>query len=302
MIEKAREPMRIRLFATCVVNKTRLVALDRMLRSLEAAERNLRGRAELQLSLMLQCLRQEDIRSIPFPIPGFVTIIFVENMIPLSTARNRLLEAASRAQPFDNNSLVGFPDDDCWYPEGVLETIVNGFDKDPVLDFWFCRYSSSPELITWTDFAQERRATMRHLVRNASSITIFLRGSLLAALGGFDESLGLGTSNPGAEDIDLAIAGLIKANRCYFLDKALIGHMDKSRNRQNRGRNLQSSLVVLARYSCKGTLWELVRKIMIGVYFCVRGEMPVRQFLSALRVVFNICNANRTGVRTTAIG
>jgi len=274
--------MKLRLFATCVVSAERLIALERLLRSLETAARNLAGRADVELSLLIQGSAAPEGDGIALSTPAFVKTSRTPEVVPLSVARNRLLDAASRARAFDDDCLVAFPDDDCWYPEGALEKVVEAFVGDPSLDFWFCRYGSSPTPVAEVDFAAAAPAKLRHVVRNAASITIFFRGGLFAALGGFDEDLGLGTRHPGGEDVDIAIAAWLRARRSRFLDEALIGHLDKSRNRRNRGRNFEAGLVMLARYAGSGAFCELARKLMVGACLCARGELSLSQFWRAL--------------------
>lgn len=56
---------------------------------------------------------------------------------------------------------------------------------------------------------------------------MFLRASLAAQLGHFDETLGLGTPAGSGEDTDYAMRAWHMARRTLYYDAPLIGHRDK---------------------------------------------------------------------------
>jgi ADP-heptose:LPS heptosyltransferase/glycosyltransferase involved in cell wall biosynthesis len=120
--------------------------------------------------------------------------------------------------------IVAFPDDDCWYPSwflrkgiGLLETtgaeLVSGRIADEYGRSINGRYASRPSYIT-------RRSVW---ITQAEAATLYKR-VLLEQLGGFDETLGLGSSAQwqAAEGPHLILAALEKGLVCYF-DPSLYG-------------------------------------------------------------------------------
>jgi glycosyltransferase involved in cell wall biosynthesis len=104
----------------------------------------------------------------------------------LSRARNVGLAQVS-------GEIVAFPDDDCWYPSGVLEAVAKQFDADANLSGLTGRSVDKDG-----QDSQGRWAT-RPLSINpfnvwvcATSYTIFLRASVVAG-NRFDETLGVGS-------------------------------------------------------------------------------------------------------------
>lgn len=273
--------MHIVLISTCVVSPDRVAMLDRMLASTARAQTRLTGRHHLVLRLLLQ-----QCETPPPDLPAFVQVETIPEMISISAARNRLLRPLFGQSAFDADTLVAFPDDDCWYPDGVLEAIVARFDADPALDFFLCRYGTAPLDSAHADFARVRPAAMKQVVRNASSNTIFLRGPLMVRAGQFDETLGVGTPNGGAEDLDIAIAAFLAARRSEYLDAAIIGHRDK--NTQLRARYYKSGLLVLRRYAGQGTWREFLRKLLVGVAITLKGELSLKGLIEAY------CTSGRT--------
>lgn len=249
--------------------------LERMLIALDVSVRQASNLTDLTLHLLLQRHSGEPL---PFNVPHFVRVTSTASLLPLSRARNLVLSGL--AGTLDHNTLVAFPDDDCWYPARVLSTIASLFDANDKLDFWFCRYASQADT-TVANAVAVVPARMHHVVRNASSNTIFIRGPVVADIGRFDETLGVGTPAGGAEDLDFAIAAYVCARRSLYMDAAMIGHRDK--DPVFRARYYASSLSVLARYARRGTLREFLRKILVGVVLVVRKEISIRGFAAALR-------------------
>ncbi len=134
----------------------------------------------------------------------------------LSSARNAALGHV-RAD------LVAFPDDDCAFPDDLLERVARRFAVEAALDGLTGRAAdahgrSSP---SW-----ERDAavlTRGNLWNRAISFTIFLRTPLVASVGGFDEQLGLGSRAPwsSGEEIDYLVRALDSGARIEY-DASLV--------------------------------------------------------------------------------
>ena len=250
-----------------------------MLKSLIESQGTL-GENRMHLSMLLQNCGAEDVSPSALPLPPFVRRLGIPGRVPLSTARNMLLRQLHADGALAPDALVAFPDDDCWYPSGLLSQLAQLFARDPTLDFWFCRYASNP-VRTSVAGAPPARASIGQIVRNASSNTLFLRGRVVTAVGEFDEALGVGTAMGGSEDIDYALRAQRVARKTLYCDAALVGHRDKSPG--VRATYYPSSLVVLARHARHGALAEFLRKIAVGMYLVTRRELGFADFVAALR-------------------
>lgn len=89
--------------------------------------------------------------------------------------------------------VVGFPDDDCRYPPGLLENVHARFENDPECDGLACRtvdHRGRPTGLRW-----DRRAglvTRTTIFRRSVAHGTFLRRRVLEAVGPWDETLGVG--------------------------------------------------------------------------------------------------------------
>lgn len=118
----------------------------------------------------------------------------------LAAARNAGMDVAS-------GEWLGFPDDDCWYDSHVLEKIMasasQGIAHDGVIGRWV---EQPPSGIGATRLSWQRSRQFRDVP--VSSITLFLRRSLIERIGGFDRRLGLGQWFGAAEETDLVLRAL----------------------------------------------------------------------------------------------
>jgi glycosyltransferase involved in cell wall biosynthesis len=122
----------------------------------------------------------------------------------LSRARN----AALRHVQAD---VVAFPDDDCVYPDDLLERVASRLDG---LDGVTGREPS------WT--ATAAVLTRENLWNRAISFTIFLRRAIVEQVGAFDERLGLPSSS--GEEIDYLIRALDGGARIEFDPRIVVEH------------------------------------------------------------------------------
>jgi len=134
----------------------------------------------------------------------------------LSRARNRGLQELSA-------DLVAFPDDDCAYAEDLLERVARRFEAEGDLDGLSGRSvgRDGGSSASWEKDAAI--LTGDNLWNRVNSGAIFLRRSLVAAVGGFDERLGLGSGTPwcSGEEIDYVVRA-VRAGACIAYDPELI--------------------------------------------------------------------------------
>lgn len=138
----------------------------------------------------------------------------------VSRARNMGIAASS-------GEIVAFPDDDCWYPEELLENI----------DRWFHENSSHSLLSACARDENGCEASSRwprhscpldrlSALRTCSAICLFIRRNAVISVGGFDTTMGPGGGTPivAAEDLDLAIRVLAQNPRGWFEKEIWVGH------------------------------------------------------------------------------
>jgi len=255
--------------------------LERLLSSIEGA---LAGR-DWRMLLLVQ--RASSGARIAAGIPANVEVGTIPNRVSASRARNLLLHEAREQGLLAEAPLVAFPDDDCWYPDGSLERILNLFRIDQALDFWFCRYASAPQSPARVLSQEMRSPSVFQVAAEASSNTIFLRSRIIENLGEFDEELGIGTENNGGEDTDYALRAFRQSRKCCFVNRALIGHRDH--NARFRSRYFRGSLIAIARHTAMrpASVALLLRKLMVGGFLVATCRMSSQEFRTALRAAFS---------------
>ncbi len=137
----------------------------------------------------------------------------------LSRARNVGLGAIT-------GEVVCFPDDDCLYPEDVLQRVNQLLTDNPG---WQGLIGDSVDAggqptLPWRD--RGGRLTPPMSWRRAISYAIFLRSAVIRETGGFDEALGLGSGTPwgSGEDNDLVLRALKAGCHVQYDPKIQVYH------------------------------------------------------------------------------
>lgn len=143
-----------------------------------------------------------------------LNIRWIASAIGLSRARNAGLRVA------EHDGIVGFPDDDCQYPEHFLMGLMKRFERTGA-DFL--------SVLEVDEKGQTDTRPLRHMAsihrynvwRACGSNRTFYTRAAIDAIGEFDETLGLGAGTfwEGGEDIDYPIRAL---------EKGLHGRFDPS--------------------------------------------------------------------------
>lgn len=280
--------MNLVLISTSSIGAGRSQALDRMLASVTSTAAR-RPDLSIALLLLLQECSAGLVSSQQFP--AFVDVSSVPHQKSLSAARNILLSRARSRGLVRSRTVVGFPDDDCWYPQGTIGYIMDQFSQIPSLDLWFCRDSANP--VSAADIGvASKPAHVRDVIRLASSNTMFVSGRVIEFGVSFDEELGVGTPVGGAEDTEFALRAHILATRTMHFDAAAVGHRDF--NPQFRAKYYRGGLIAIARHAHEkeGVTTELMRKIAVGCWLLLRRDLSLAAFLGALSDAFS---AWRTG-------
>ena len=104
-------------------------------------------------------------------------------------ARNHGLRVAT-------GDIVAFPDDDCWYPQSVLELVVKWLDQHRGFDAVFTTMrdaDNQPVGLRWPP--RPCTVTKANLWNTAIYVTAFLRRPVIAAVGYFREDIGIGADS-----------------------------------------------------------------------------------------------------------
>ncbi len=191
----------------------RSVELDRLFESLSAQDRT-----DFEVILVDQNAdnRLERLAGGNWPFP--VKWIHLPDIRGLSRARNIGWKAAQ-------GELLIFPDDDCWYPPWLLSRgveilnatqadIVTGRAADEQGNDINGRYAQKPHRIDRTNV----------WISGIEWVMLFKK-SALAALGGFDEDVGVGASTPwqACEGQEILLRALGHGLMCCF-DPSFYGH------------------------------------------------------------------------------
>jgi glycosyltransferase involved in cell wall biosynthesis len=119
----------------------------------------------------------------------------------LSRARNVGLAVAK-------GDIMAFPDDDCWYPKRLLETVTEWFEIHPQFDSLFTGIRTEENKPLAPQWAPGPcRCTVENILYCGASVTAFMRRRLMEAVGFFNEGIGQGapTRYQSGEDLDYFI-------------------------------------------------------------------------------------------------
>jgi GT2 family glycosyltransferase len=137
----------------------------------------------------------------------------------LSRARNAALDRLAA-------DVVAFPDDDCVYPDDLLERVARGLAERLELDGLTGRAVSPDGRSSASWKADPAVLTRENLWNRAISFTIFLRREIVSRVGGFDEELGLGSGTPwhSGEEIDYLLRALAAGARVEYDPLLVVTH------------------------------------------------------------------------------
>jgi glycosyltransferase involved in cell wall biosynthesis len=129
-----------------------------------------------------------------------------------------------------NGDVIAFPDDDCMYPDDLLDRVAHRFAADPSLGGLTGRAAdmsgrSSP---SWPLAPTE--VTRENMWNRAISFAIFLRASVVSAVGRFDEELGLGSGRPwsSGEETEYLVRAVDAGARIEYDTELLVPHDEKA--------------------------------------------------------------------------
>jgi glycosyltransferase involved in cell wall biosynthesis len=138
----------------------------------------------------------------------------------LSHARNVGLASAS-------GEIISFPDDDCWYPKGLLARVLPVFETNRTIDGLTGRSEDGDGTPSGGNFSRgQGQLNLKNVWKRGISYTIFLRSPVCAAVGSFDEELGVGARTPfgSGEETDYLIRTIKLGFNIQYLPDLVVFH------------------------------------------------------------------------------
>ncbi len=257
-------------FSLVLSTKDRTEELARFLRSLDA-------QSERSFELIVSDQNSDD-RLTPILRP-------YEARFPLRRVRSSggISRGRNAGIPLARGRIVAFPDDDCWYPDDVLATVLRLFEANPDWDVVSGRSVDERMRDTqgrWLDHVV--RADRRNVLRMGISYTIFARASAIAAAGPFDNSLGVGAGTPwgSGEETDFLLRALAREQDVVYTPEIFVHHAEKIVEYSRRARDRQYAYArglgrVLAKhhYSLLEAFGHFGRPLAGALVFLGRGQI-----------------------------
>jgi glycosyltransferase involved in cell wall biosynthesis len=155
-----------------------------------------------------------------------VEIEHIRSPVGLSRGRNLALRCV-------RGSVVAFPDDDCAYPETLLNDVyvrlssLSMADGVSVMSRDFDGNASGPN---WSP--KEGWITKNNVFRQAISYGLFFRAGLVRQVGAFDESLGVGSKSSwqSGEETDYVLRALAQGLRIFYFPSLFCLHAGGKRD------------------------------------------------------------------------
>lgn len=153
------------------------------------------------------------------PFTGIFPIRRLTSPPGLSRARNRAI-------PEIRGEIVGFPDDDCFYPPYLLENVARFFLEHPEYTGLSGRVEFFEGRGVGHFSSRSGEITPYNIWFRVTSFTLFLRAEAFAQVGKFAETLGIGSNTPwgSSEDIDLPLRLFKKGCRIFYHPGLVVYH------------------------------------------------------------------------------
>ncbi|MBW4646934.1 MAG: glycosyltransferase family 2 protein [Goleter apudmare HA4340-LM2] len=165
------------------------------------------------------------------PYRTSLSIIQVRSEAGASRARNVGLRQAS-------GDIIAFPDDDCWYPQDVLERLKIAFEEHPN---WHGFTGSSAGDTYWNRSAG--MVNSFNVWKRGIEYSIFLRREVVNQIGFLDENLGpgSGTSCWAGEGTDYLLRALKAGYKIYYDPTLEVHHPGPIIPNQNNSSSLNKT-------------------------------------------------------------
>jgi glycosyltransferase involved in cell wall biosynthesis len=138
----------------------------------------------------------------------------------LSIARNVGLRYAT-------GDIFAFPDDDCWYPSDLLQSVYLWFQNRSDFDLLSAVARSADDAPVGPNWPSAGcKVSKRNIWACSVSTTIFIRRSVCRLIGGFNEQIGVGanTNYQSGEETDYLLRAMEKGCRMWFEPGLTVHH------------------------------------------------------------------------------
>lgn len=130
-----------------------------------------------------------------------------------------------------DGSVVGFPDDDCWYPPELLQRVSDKLAKVPLLDGLSVRITNQDGQALFGSRKVVRKAGFLNAYNiwlQMMTSTLFVRRKITTAIKGFDEQLGPGapTIYQSGDETEYALRMLEEGFKIYYDPEITVYHPD----------------------------------------------------------------------------
>jgi len=141
-----------------------------------------------------------------------------------------LSRARNAAVPRIVDDIVAFPDDDCVYPDDLLERVARRFAERPDLDGVTGRTTDADGRSSGNWAAEGGPIGRNTMWNRANSASTFLRRQVVERVGEFDEQLGLGSGSKwsSGEEIDYLVRALDSGARFEFDPSLIVFHEQRT--------------------------------------------------------------------------
>ena len=267
------------LLTTCRLQKHRVADLFRLTASVEAAIVD--GEVhKLRHIILLQACKSQQFDEIRSQLPNWVELLSSEEAISSAAARNVMIRHVLDHEAFDPSAIVGFPDDDAWYPGGSLACVARRF-RDPHLQLLVSRYGPSPSA---DQCGEAFRPTLQQALARGACAAIFVRATLLAQLGGFHPLLGLGTKLSGGEDTEFVHRAFHRARKhSLCIPGFLVGHAAADPKKKAAYYEGGLAAIMAHSHASAAARVALIRKLAVGVGLVITRRMSASHYLQSLR-------------------
>lgn len=211
-------------------------------------------------------------------------IIHTRSAVGLSKARNVGLQLA-------RGEFLAFPDDDCWYPAGLLEKAAQIFAANPEwAGFTGVATSGQEGPSRWKWDKTPGRIDRYNVWQRGISITVFLRRVVTDRVGFFDEQLGLGESSiwKSGEETDYLLRIIEADNVLYYMPDFVVYHPDHLPDYKREAQRAfdygagMGRVLRLHKYPLHYVLWQCFRPVLTACYSILkRNPDRARYFLRA---------------------
>jgi glycosyltransferase involved in cell wall biosynthesis len=195
-------------------------------------------------------------------------------------SRRGLSRARNVGLPHSKGEIIGFPDDDCWYPEQLLARVKQTFDLHPESGAIFATLRDAedrPIGPKWPDHACFW--TKEDVWFRGISPAGFMRREVADAIGAFNEKIGIGASTAyqSGEDVDYFVRPLGLGWQIWYEPTVIVHHPPFHNQERIRERSYSYALgggytLRVHHYPVRRLLEMLLRSAAGAAVHLLRGD------------------------------